>query len=115
MNFLNKGKFRIRGGLGSLGLNTTGETFLQYALGAEFIPSASIRFEVEAGQTESLLGTELRALREIQFRIYHPCWTKGFLQALVFGGACSQQYFQNLDFTTLDAGLKFRISASRYR
>jgi hypothetical protein len=114
MNFWNKGRFRFRGGVGSLGLNTTGESFFQYALGAEFIPSPKIRFELEAGMSESLLGTALQPLREIQFRVYHPFWTKGFLQASVFGGAGSQQYFESLDFSTLDAGLNFRISASRY-
>ncbi len=115
MNFWNKGKFRFRGGVGSLGLNTTGETFLQYALGAEFIPHPRLRLELEAGQSESLSGEGLRPLREIQFRVHYPFWTKGFLQASVFGGACSQQYFQSLDFTSLDAGLNFRLSASKFQ
>ena len=115
LNFWNKGKFRFRAGAGSLGLNTTGESFFQYALGAEFIPSPKIRFELEAGLSESLQGGEIQPLREIQFRVYHPFWTKGVLQASVFGGATSQQYFENLDFTTLDAGLNFRLSASRFK
>lgn len=115
MNFLNKGKFRFRGGIGSLGLNTTGESFLQYALGAEFLPSPKLRFELEAGQSESVTGSGLRPLREIQFRVYRSFFTRGILQASVFGGAGSQQYFRSLDFTSLDAGLNFRLSASRFR
>jgi hypothetical protein len=115
MNFWNKGKFRFRGGIGSLRLNTTGESYFQYAIGAEYIPSAKIRFELEAGMCESLLGAETRPLREIQFRVYHPFWTKGILQASFFGGASSQQYFESFDFTSLDAGLNFRLSASRFR
>lgn len=115
MNIWNKGKFRFRAGAGSLALNTTGESFFQYALGAEFLPSSKIRFELEAGMSESLQAGELRPLREIQFRVYHPFWTKGILQASVFGGAGSQQYFENMNFTTLDAGLNFRLSASKYK
>jgi|GEM_PF-6989021 hypothetical protein len=115
MNIWNKGKFRFRAGAGTLGLNTFGETYFQYALGAEFIPSPKIRFELEAGMSESLQGGGVQPLREIQFRVYHPFWTKGILQSSVFAGAASQQYFESLDFTTLDAGLNFRLSASRFK
>jgi len=115
MNIWNKGKFRFRAGAGSLGINTSGETYFQYGLGAEFIPSPKIRFELEAGMSENMQFNGIKPLREIHFRVYHPFWTKGILQASVFGGASNQQYFENMDFTTLDAGLNFRLSASRFR
>jgi hypothetical protein len=113
LNLVNREKFRLRAGIGSLRLNTVGAGYLHYALGAEFVPSPAIRIELEAAQSEGS-GTE-RPLREIQLRAYHPFWTKSILQASVFGGASSQRYFGNLEFTTLDAGLNFRISASRFR
>jgi hypothetical protein len=113
MNFWNKGRFRFRGGIGSLGMQANWN-YLQYGLGAEYIVSPKIRLELEAAQSESLSGEDTRPLREIQLRAYHPFWTKGFVQASIFGGLSNQQYFRKLDFTSVDAGLNFRISASRF-
>ena len=113
MNFWNKGKFRFRGGIGSLGM-LNDWNYLQYGLAAEYIPTPKIRLELEAAQSESLSGDGSRPLREIQLRVYHPFWTKGILQASLFGGLSNQQYFRKLDFTSVDAGLNFRISASRF-
>ena len=113
LNILNREKFRLRCGAGTLQMNKGEEVNLQYALGAEYLPTPKVRFELELGQSQA--RGEVRPFREIQFRVYYPFWTKGFLQASVFGGASNQQYYGNLDFTTLDAGLNFRLSASRFR
>jgi len=115
MNFWNRGRFRLRGGAGSLGINTSGETFFQYGIGAEFHPNPKVRLELEANQTERIYGTETRPFRDLNFKVHYHFWTKGILQASVFGGACSQQFYNGLDFTSLDAGLNFRLSASKFK
>jgi hypothetical protein len=79
------------------------------------MPSKKLRFELEAGQTSRPEGGGARPLQEIQFRVYHPLSTKGILQLSVFGGASSQKYFSSLEYSSLDAGLNFRISASKFR
>lgn len=114
VNFWNREKFRLRGGLGSLHLYTNDDTHFQYGLGLDFLPSPRVRLELEAGQTQVVNNTEIRPLRELLFRVHYAFWTKGILQASVFGGASSQKYFNSLDFTSLDAGLNFRLSASRF-
>jgi len=113
-NFWNREMFRFRGGLGTQHLYTTSQTHLQYGLGADFLPTPKVRFELEAWQTQKPYGSEIRPLRELLFRVHYAFWTKGILQASIFGGASSQMYFSKLDFTSVDAGLNFRLSASKY-
>ena len=113
-NFWNREKFRFRGGLGTQHLYTTNQTYFQYGLGADFLPTPKVRFELEAWQTQKPYGSEIRPLRELLFRVHYAFWTKGILQASIFGGASSQMYFRKLDFTSVDAGLNFRLSASKY-
>ena len=115
VNFWNKGKFRFRAGLGGNHFNSGGDANFQYSLGAEFIPSSRIRFELEAVQSQRMTGSSLRPIQEIQFRAYHPLRTKGILQLSIFGGVSSQKYFSELEYSTLDAGLNFRLSASKFR
>jgi hypothetical protein len=114
-NFVNRPEFKLRAGIGSLYFNTTRENFFLYGLGMEILPNAPIRIELWANLTQARNDFGFtRPRQEIGLRLHYDVWRKGFLNGSVFGGISNQQYYSELNFQSIDFGVNYFLSFSKF-
>lgn len=114
-NFINHSQFKLRTGIGALNLQSTGDSYFLYGAGMEILPSDKVRIELWGNLTQRFTNSEMRPRQEINLRCHYNFWQKGYARASLFGGVANQKYFQELNFTTLDAGVNFLLSFNKFR
>jgi hypothetical protein len=114
MNFVNRPKFKLRIGVGSLGMTNNGNSYFLYGAGVEFRPTQKVRLELWGNLTQNFYGTTIRPRTEINLRGHYDFWQKGRSRASLFAGVSSQKYFGGHDFTTIDLGVNFMVSFHRF-
>ncbi|HRH35422.1 MAG TPA: hypothetical protein PKY12_10195, partial [Catalimonadaceae bacterium] len=95
-------------------LNEVDEVFPLLGMGLEFFPARSLRLELWGNFTPLSNGYTVWTRSEVGFRLHYNIWQKGFLNSSLHIGVSNQNYYDTLSFPSVDVGLNYFLSFSRF-